>query len=193
MQFFKPSGYDAADVLPENGGRPKLPRGGYVCKIMSVEEATSQKGNPYLLIHLDIAEGDYVGFFADDYAQQTGDKKWRFSYRLMIPTDNSAPYTLHLFKTFNTYLEESNPGFKFDFNGTEKQYKGKFIGVLVNEEEYRSRTGSIRKKTNIARIVKTSTIRSGAYTVPDDVLLKREDTSAEYTVDVVDDDDLPFN
>ena len=89
MQFFKPNGYDTAEVLPESGGRARLPKGGYVCKILTVEPMESRNGNPYLLFNLDIAEGEYMGHFADDYASQTGDKKWHFTHRLMIPTDNA--------------------------------------------------------------------------------------------------------
>lgn len=195
MQFFKPNGYDTAEVLPESGGRARLPKGGYVCKILTVEPMESRNGNPYLLFNLDIAEGEYMGHFADDYASQTGDKKWHFTHRLMIPTDNAKPFTLNLFKTFNKYVEESNPGWHFNFDGDEKQYRGQLIGVLVNEVEYERSNGKRAMKTNIARVVKANTVRSGAYTVPNDVLLPPVNKSEAdyYAVDSVDDDDLPFN
>jgi hypothetical protein len=195
MQFTKPNGYDTAEVLPENGGRARLPKGGYVCRILSVEERESKAGNPYLVLNMDICEGDYMGFFAEDYQSQTGEKKWHFSHRLMIPNDRTKPYTLHLFKTFNTFLEDSNPGWKFDWTQDEKQYRGKLIGVLVNEREYEKSNGKRGMATNIARIVKANTVRSGAYTVPDDELLKTPAASADagfYVPDNVDDDDLPF-
>lgn len=192
MTFTKPFDYDTTTTLPENGGRQRLPKGGYVCKILSVQEETSRNNNPMLLISMDICEGEYMGFFADDYAAQTGDKKWHFVYRLMIPTNKSKPYTIQLFKTFNTYLEESNQGWKFDWSADEKQYRGKIIGVLVNEREYELRDGNRGMATNIARIVKANTVRSGAYTLPNDVMLKKP--AATYDMpDNVDDDDLPFN
>lgn len=197
MQFYKPSGYDNAEVLPENGGgKNRLPKGGYVCKILSVEERTSRNGNPFLILNMDICEGEYMGFFADDYQSQTGEKKWHFSHRLMIPTDNAKPYTLHLFKTFNTYLEESNPNWHFSFEADEKQYRGKVIGVLVNEREYEKRNGGTGMTTNIARIVKANTVRSGAYTIPNDVMLPKHSSASNTGFDIpdnVDDDDLPFN
>ena len=195
MVFTRPKDYDNTEVISESGGRQRLPKGGYVCKVLTVDEMESKNGNPYLLINMDIAEGEYMGFFADDYAAQTGDKKWRFSYRLMIPTDKTKPYTLQLFKTFNYYMEESNPGWKFDFSADEKQYRGKLIGVLVNEREYETRTGNRGMATNIARIVKANTIRSGAYTVPNDVMLKTPPKTDDgyYMPDNVEDDDLPFN
>lgn len=196
MQFYKPNGYDAAEVLPENGGRKRLPKGGYVAKILTVEAHESKNGNPYLIFNLDIAEGEYMGFFADEYKEQTGEKRWHFTHRLMIPTDNAKPFTLHLFKTFNTYLEESNPGWHFDFSGDESQYRGKLIGVLVNEREYEKRNGKTGMLTNIAKVVKANTVRSGAYTLPDDQLLRKPTASSDdgyYMPDTVDDDDLPFN
>lgn len=195
MQFHKPNGYDDAEILSETGGRARLPKGGYVCKILTVEAMESRNGNPYLIFNLDIAEGEYIGFFADDYASQTGDKRWHFQHRLMVPTDNAKPFTLHLFKTFNTFLEESNPQWHFNFGADEKQYRGLLIGVLVNEREYEKRNGRRGMATNIARIVKANTIRSGAYTVPNDVMLNKpvNNDADFYMPDSVDDDDLPFN
>ena len=194
MTFTKPLDYDNTSALPENGGRQRLPKGGYVCKILSVQEETSRNNNPMLLFSMDICEGEYMGFFADDYQSQTGEKKWHFVYRLMIPTNKSKPYTVQLFKTFNTYCEDSNPGWHFDWTADEKQYRGKTIGVLVNEREYEMRNGSRGMATNIARIVKASTVRSGAYTIPNDVMLKTPAKTDDgfFMPDNVD-DDLPFN
>lgn len=194
MVFTRPKDYDNIDALPENGGRARLPKGGYVCKILTVEENESKNGNPYLVFALDISEGEYMGFFAEDYQSQTGEKKWHFNHRLMIPTDKSKPYTVQLFKTFNAYLEDSNPGWHFDFSQDEKQYRGKTIGVLVNEREYETRSGKRGMTTNIARIVKANTVRSGAYTLPNDVMLKTPAKDDGYFMpDSVEDDDLPFN
>lgn len=78
MVFTKPSNYDNQQVLPEQSFM-RLPKGGYVCKILTVEEQTSKAGNPYLLINMDIAEGEYIGFFADDYNKQSGEKRWHFT------------------------------------------------------------------------------------------------------------------
>ena len=194
MTFTKPLDYDNTSALPESGGRQRLPKVGYVCKIMSVQEEMSRNNNPMLIFSLDICEGEYMGFFADDYQAQTGDKKWHFNYRLMIPTNKSKPYTIQLFKTFNTYCEDSNPGWHFDWTADEKQYRGKTIGVLVNEREYEMRNGSRGMATNIARIVKANTVRSGAYTIPNDVMLKTPAKTDDgfFMPDNVDDDDLPF-
>ena len=196
MNFVKPTGYDAAEVLPEQGSYQRLPKGGYVAKILTVEDHESKAGNPYLVFNLDIAEGEYMGFYADEYKKQTGEKRWHFQHRLMVPNDRTKPYTLHLFKTFNAYLEDSNPGWKFNFDADEKQYRGKLIGVLVNERQYEKRNGKLGMATNIAKVVKAQTIRSGAYTVPDDELLKGGKAAAasdDYVMpDSVDDDDLPF-
>ena len=192
MVFTKPSNYDNQQVLPEQSFM-RLPKGGYVCKILSVEEQTSKAGNPYLLINMDIAEGEYVGFFADDYGKQTGEKKWHFVHRLMVPTDKTKPFTAQLFKTFNAYLADSNPGWEFNWDADEKQYRGKLIGVLVNERQFKKRDGTIGTATNIAKVVKASTIRSGSYTVPGDILVAEEKGSDFIPVDNVDDDDMPFN
>ncbi len=194
MHFTKPIGYETVDIIPESNYM-RLPKGGYVCKILAVEQKESRNGNPFLELSLDIAEGEYVGFFADDYNKQSGERKWRFTHRLMIPTDGCKPFTTQLFKTFNTYVEDSNPGWRFDWDADEKQYRGKMIGVLVNEKEYRKRNGGVGTITNIARIVKTSTIRNGSYTIPNDIRLENNsnnDSDFVAVSDAVNDDDLPF-
>jgi hypothetical protein len=60
----------------------ELPAGGYVCKIMGaeVETFTSQMtGDTFekLKVSIDISEGDYAGYYANGYRNQTEPKKWK--------------------------------------------------------------------------------------------------------------------
>lgn len=69
------------DVKPmQMGDKSKLPAGGYVCRIKQakVEQAQRQDGSMYerLSIAFDIDEGEYSGFFADQFREsQYSDKK----------------------------------------------------------------------------------------------------------------------
>ena len=74
----------------------QLPPGGYVCRIMGAEvkeyERKDHSGSfEKLRISLDIAEGQYKDFYANDYrAQNTEDKRWRGVMELYLPDENSA-------------------------------------------------------------------------------------------------------
>ena len=150
-----------------------LPKGGYVLKILGVETCTNSQGQ-YLKIGCDIAEGEFEGYFAENYkAQQGEDKKWRCNYLLSIPKDDGSErdgWTKRSFKTFVEALEDSNEGYHFDWDET--KFKGKLIGGLFNEREYMKNNGEVGRATNLARVTTVEKIRNGSYKLPDDKLLE---------------------
>ena len=154
------------------GDYQQLPKGGYVVKIMGAEVCENSNGQ-YIKIGCDIAEGEYKGFYANEYrSQQKEDKKWHCNYLLNVPNDDGSEkdgWTKRRFKTFTEALEESNPGYHFDWD--EQKFKGKIVGALFNEREYQKNDGSIGRATNLAQICTVEKIRSGKYTLPNDKTL----------------------
>ena len=70
------------------GDYQQLPKGGYVLKILGVELCTNKIGQ-YVKISCDVAEGEYAGFFTNEYKnQQQEDKKWHCNYLLNVPNDD---------------------------------------------------------------------------------------------------------
>lgn len=179
----------------------RLPKGGYVLKIMGAEVCESSNGQ-YIKIGCDIAEGEYKDFFTSEYCgQQSEDKKWHCNYLLNVPKDDKSEkdgWTKRRFKTVTEAMEESNPGYHFDWD--EKKFKGKLIGGLFNEREYRANNGEVRTATNLAQLCSVEKIRSGDYKIPNDKLL--QDSSQSYFqtggnefMSIPDgiQDELPFN
>ena len=150
-----------------------LPKGGYVLKIMGAEICENKVGQ-YVKISVDIAEGEYKDYYANDYMnQQSEDKKWRGNYLLNVPNDDGSEkdgWTKRRFKTVIEALEESNTGYHFDWD--EKKFEGKLIGGLFNEREYEF-NGDIKKSTNLAQLCSVEKIRKGTYQLPEDKLLSR--------------------
>ena len=150
-----------------------LPRGGYVLKIMGAEVCESKIGQ-YIKISCDVAEGEYLDFFANDYRnQQQEDKKWHCNYLLNVPNDDGSEkdgWTKRRFKTVTEALEDSNSNYHFDWD--EKKFKGKLIGGLFNEREYEF-NGDIKKSTNLAQLCSVEKIRKGTYQLPEDKLISR--------------------
>lgn len=181
----------------------RLPVGGYVLKILEVEYQTNDWGD-VILLSFDVAEGDQKDFFASNYKAQTGeDKKWKGTYRLRVPKDDGSEqdeWTMRRFKTVISKVEESNPGYHWDWD--EQNLKGKLVGALFNNKEYEF-NGRHGFFTNCHSLVAVEKIRSGKFEIPADTLLK-EGTGPTGTPsrvgdgfmnipDGVEDEGLPFN
>ena len=130
----KLNGYETAQAYFE---QERLPVGGYVLKILDVKYQENSWGD-VILLSFDIEEGEYKGFFANNYRAQTQeDKKWKGTYRLRVPKDDGSEqdnWKMRRFKTVMLNFEDSNPGYRW--NWEEWTLKGKFIGALFNNKEY---------------------------------------------------------
>lgn len=180
------------------GDYEQLPKGGYVLKIMGAEVCRNSIGQ-YVKISCDIVEGEYKGFYAKEYrAQQSEDKKWHCNYLLNVPNDDGTEqdgWTARRFKTVIEAMEESNPGYHFDWD--EQKFKGKLIGGLFNYREYEKKDKTIGNATNLAQLCSVEKIRSGKYTIPADKKLKGNSattTSSDGFMNIPDgiEDELPF-
>jgi hypothetical protein len=113
---------------------PTLPKGGYILKIMGVSVQTNSNGK-YLQIGCDIAEGEYKDFFTEQYKNdQRSEKKWGCNFLLSIPKDDGSEkdsWTKNNFAKWPNALEESNEGYKWDWDET--KWKGKMIGIVFGE------------------------------------------------------------
>lgn len=189
--------------------RPKLPAGGYVCKIMGAKVRTFSGSNgefEKLEVSMDIYEGEHSGFFADDYrAKDYEDKKWGCVYRLTIPTEDGSDQDTknkRRFKTFINAVEDSNPGYHWDWD--ENKLKDKVIGFLFRRREWEW-NGTTGWKTEPYVPKDADIIREEKYTVPNDLPLAKAGgsyagtstpsaaASGNNSFAVIDsDDDLPF-
>ena len=163
---------------------------------MGVELCTNKIGQ-YVKISCDVAEGEYASFFANEYKnQQQEDKKWHCNYLLNVPNDDGSEkdgWTKRRFKTFTEALEESNPGYHFDWD--EQKFKGKLIGGLFNEREYAKNDGSTGRAINMAQVTTVEKIRSGKYQLPKDKLLpgsSATDSDGFMNIPEGADEELPF-
>ena len=174
--------------------REQLPKGGYVCKIMNIEEMTSQKGKQMVKISFDIAEGDYKDFYATQYKADTSeDKKWSndATYYLTIPYDDCEAWITKNWDTFWADIEDSNNGYVFD--GNEKTVKGKTFGGVFRIEE-REYNGTTYTNTRLAFTTIAQNIRDGKFRTAEDKLLPRSSSTDSSFMEIPEDavNDLPF-
>lgn len=161
--ILKPEGYDSATAY--TGEFETLEPGGYVCVIKKAEDTLTAKGIKMLAISFDIAEGDSKGFYERQWksSESNENRKWRGVYN-QITEGKSIPF----FKGMITSIEESNPGYKWNWD--EATLKGKLFGGVFGREEYRKQDGKTAMATKCISIRSVKTIRDGV-DAPEDKLL----------------------
>ena len=183
------------DSIKEAGGEiENLPAGGYVCRIEKcVEKQNKNNGGSHLEIMFDIVEGEYKGWFADDWKNQNReDKYWHGIIRQNIPDETSAKYDMQcsFFKRFTNNIEASNPGYHWDWNEVG------MIGVVFGEVERESQRGTRYMTTQADSIVSVDAVRSEKYKLPAPKMLERSTTNPAFNAPVFtpveEESDLPF-
>jgi len=143
--------YDKTEAF--TGDYEQLEPGGYVCKILKVVLEEKDYGH-LLRIGFDIAEGEHKDFYKRQFARKkesNADAKWPGMYYQTVKQDD-----LRFFKGFIVAIENSNPGFKWDWD--EQKLTGKLFGGVFGEEEFEIKQG--KKAGEIGTVVKCRYIRT---------------------------------
>lgn len=125
-----------------------LPIGAYECVIKEAGEYTSeQSGKTSFKVAVDIATGDYKDYYQNRFDNNTNDnKKWdnNATRYLAFEGDNVA-----YFKGFITCVENSNPGYKWDWDET--KLVGKKVCGVFQYEEYENQEGKKGVKVRLTK------------------------------------------
>lgn len=189
------------DAIPDAAEYQRPTPGGYVGMIVDYEdhEELNQNGKgQYLKLYWDFAEGPLIGSLNEAYLRLG----YWFGYGTFIRSYKES--ALGFFKSFKTCLEVSNPRYVFQTNNLDSM-KGKRIGIVLAEEEYRKNDGSVGIRLYVAQVRSVMAIKDGDYKVPDIKRLSGRAASgpavqsapswASYGGDVPplpDDGDIPF-
>ena len=179
-----------------------LPIGAYECIIKDARiNHNEENGKDTLKISIDIASGEYKDYFLKSYENDTRiDKKWNNNAvkYLAFEGDNVS-----YFKGFITCVENSNPGYTWDWN--ENKLKDKKICGVFLYEEYQKQDGTHGIKVRLNKFRSLDKMKDinisdnikmldGSYISYDDYIKKNETTNsylANSTVDIPD-SALPF-
>ncbi len=158
--------------VQEFSDRQKLPLGAYVCKVRKAVVQSNDFGEQ-LCVLFDIVEGEFKGFFDEDFKANTrADKKWKGVLRQFIPKDDGSEkdeWTKSSFKGMTAAFEMSNPGYQWNWD--EASLSGKMVGILFRNEEwdYKGKTGwAVRP----FRAIPIESVRCGNFILPNDKPLK---------------------
>lgn len=116
-----------------------LPIGAYECVIRKAEVYKNPtSGKESFRVQVDIASGEYKGYFQKRYDNNTSSTKtWdNNSTRYLAFEGDNVSY----FKGFITGIENSNPGYKWDWDET--KLTGKKICGVYQYEEYERQDGT---------------------------------------------------
>lgn len=178
--------YRQAEASTGGGDFQRLPAGGYVCRILKVKDHGDEQ-KPYLHFVYDIAEGDYAGYYSDDWGKEN---EWAHDMRQYY-----TPAAFGIFKGFLKSVDISNNTHFEDEAATgidENRLIGKFIGLIIGEEEYESNQGEVKTKLRVRGVRPIQTIRDGKFKVPELKKLPLAEIDATIEPTPMDADDLPF-
>lgn len=147
------------EAVEESTPFEKLPAGGYVVRIVDVEDIPEKE---YLNVVYDVAEGEHAGFYSDDFGVHN---PW--AHRFVRSYKESAQ---GMFKAFLKRLEESNPGFtltQWQQRCNEFELVGLLVGITLQLELYTNDQGEDRERLNVAGVYAVQDIRNGAFKLPE--------------------------
>lgn len=142
------------NVEAQTGDFKKLPAGGYIAVIKAVADKADKE---YLEVIYDIAEGEFKGFYGDDFGTKN---PW--SHRMIRSYKEKAA---GMFKGFTEAVEASNKKYKWDWD--ESKLVGKLVGIVLGEVEYEKTNGEVGKRLEVRSIKTVQDIKDGNYNVPD--------------------------
>lgn len=190
----KPNGYEQAQAF--TGEFETLSPGGYVCRIKQATESSTPNGAALLIILFDIDEGPHKGFYQRQFDRKKAagqDAKWTGAYR-QLTEGKSLPF----FKGVITAIEDSNSGFKWDWN--EVALKGKLFGGVFGEEEFLKTNGDIGVSVKCTQVRSVESVRKGVE-IPKRRTVKTDSNQPALSTEPVgagfyglneNDEDLPF-
>lgn len=176
------------NVQASSGELARPTAGGYICKIIDVEDVpmNEQGKGDYLRIEYDIADGEFKGYYKEQNDHWGGN--WNASF-----IRSYKEKALGMLKHFTNCIEQSNAGYEWDWN--EKGLIGKFVGLVLGEEEYKNNAGEIKTKLVVSKIKTVEEIKNGDFKIPAPKKLAVETQTNDFSFTPLNDviDDLPFN
>ena len=150
----------------------ELEPGWYAAVILDCRETETPWGAQAVTFFFDINDGEFARYFDQNYKAQTGpDKEWRGTLQQAVD-DRGVPY----FKGLIEAIEESNPGYRFDFDET--KLKRKIVGVGFRREWY-EKNGEDKSIIKAFTFCDVKKVLSGELDVPKDKPKKAKSTPAQ--------------
>ena len=157
--------YKGFEAKKSNGFLELPPVGAYVAEIKQVrlvEADGKQQTRDVIELMIDIVEGEYSNRYMDFFTEQRerfGDTiKFKGIFRLTPPVEGDEDWRKRSFEGNLWCVEQSNPGYTWDWDET--KLKGKKVGISVRKRLY-TFNGQDRETTEIGRFETVDDVRNG--------------------------------
>lgn len=182
----KYDGYENTEAF--TGEYENIEAGAHICIIKKVVSEEKEYGD-LLRIAFDVAEGEHKDFYKrrhDKACETNQEAKWQGMYYQTIKKDD-----LRYFKGFITAIENSNSGYKWNWDET--KLVGKLFGGVFGQEEYKANDGKIKLSTKCRFIRSVEQVRNGVIEIPEIKRLAGSKPNAMWApINDDNDDELPF-
>ena len=145
-----------------------LPIGAYECVIKDARvNVNEETGKKTFKVSVDIAKGEYQDYFLKRYTNNTNaDKKWDNNAVRYLGFEGDS---VAFFKGFITSIENSNVGYKWNWDET--TLKGKKICGVFLYEEYEKQDGSKAVKVRLSKFRSMDKMQEAKENLSDSVRL----------------------
>lgn len=156
--------YNGFEAKKNSGFATLPPAGAYVAEIMGVRtEKAYDNIHDQLVLMLDIVEGEYAGRYMEifnDQKSRFGDSvKFKGVFKMVTPIEGDEAWRKSQFEGNLWCVEQSNPGYHWDWDET--KLKGKKVGISVRESSYNGNDGKRHDTTEIGRFETVQDVRDG--------------------------------
>ena len=160
------------------------PPGAYVAEIRGVKtEESYDKSREQIVLMLEITEGEYAGRYMQVFEEQKnsfgGNVKYRGTLRLTPYMEGDSTWVKSRFEGNLWCIEQSNPGYQWDWD--ENKLNGKKVGINVRKNIYTGKDGNDRETTEIAQLETVDDVRNGKCRMLKDRISKK--VSDTYSAD----------
>ena len=188
--------YSGFEAKKNSGFATLPPAGAYVAEIqgVKVQDCPYNHGRDEIVCMVEITEGEYAGQYHKVFEEQKnsfgGDIKYKGTISLMPPVDGDEPWVRGRFEGALWCVEQSNPGYHWDWDET--KLKGKKVGINIRNRIYYGRDGSEKTTTEIGQFETVQDVRDGKVKPLKDRLPKNKPEAEQNFTDVSGDVEVPF-
>ena len=157
----KPS-YTGFEAKKTGGYMDLPPVGAYEAEIQAVKFIEGKDGyRDKIECYMEITEGEYAGRFNEvwkDQQERFGKAYYKGIFNLICPTNDDEDWRVNAFQGNLWCVQESNPGYKWDWD--EKKLKGKKVGINIRKRLY-TYNGKHRETIEIGQFETIADVKAG--------------------------------
>ena len=170
------------------------PAGAYVAEIKGVRTEPSYNNDREVIVCMvEITEGEYAGqyhkVFEDQQSRFGKDVKYKGVYKITPYLEGDETWVRSRFESALWCVEQSNPGYHWDWDET--KLKGKKIGINVRNSIYYANDGSEKTTTEIGQFETVDDVRNGNCRTLKNRVQKKRGEETQFT-EVSNDVEVPF-